>query len=100
GLALIQSEKREWDAALETIRKAVEKFGDSVEVRRAEALCLLASQKADRARLGELATPPTDWSTQQKVDLATQLLPIVTTADQLELAEEMVGFLIKNQPNT
>ena len=99
GLALIQSEKREWDAALETIRKAVEKFGDSVEVRRAEALCLLASQKADRARLGELATPPTDWSAQQKVDLATQLLPIVTTADQLELAEKMVGFLIKNQPN-
>jgi tetratricopeptide (TPR) repeat protein len=38
GLALIQSERQEWDAALETIREAARKFGDSVEVRCAESL--------------------------------------------------------------
>lgn len=99
GLALVHSQRRQWDAALETVRKAVQKFGDSVEVRRAEALCLLASQKADRQRLEELTTPPSNWPAEQKVDLATQLLPIVTAADELELSEEMVRYLIKRQPN-
>lgn len=99
GLALIQSERGEWDAALATIRRAAQKFGDSVEVRRAEAVCLLAARKANPSRLRELTTPPADWSAQQKNDLAEQLLPVVLSSDQLDLAEELVESLIANRPN-
>lgn len=100
GLALIQSERREWAAALKTIRSAAEKFGDSVEVRYAEAVCLLASEQANPSRLRELATPPGDWPTQQKIDLAVQLLPVVVSANQLDLAEDTVNELIAHEPNT
>lgn len=100
GLALIQSERGDWNTALETIREAAREFGDSVETRRAEAICLLAAEQVDPSRFRELATAPADWSAQQKSDLAVQLLPVVLAADQLNVAEDMIEELIAHQPNT
>src|SRR5690606_37195306 len=100
GLALIQSERREWDRALETIRAAEQKFGDSVEIRCAEAVCLLAGQRANSSHLRKLTTPREDWPAQKKIDLSVQLLPIMISANELGLAEETVNELIKRQPNT